>query len=113
MTTQRKPRYKLSFRVAYDDGNSFMTASVADISETGAFLETVMPLKVGTKVTMTPLVDDELGIHELDAKVVRVLEENLDVLDQVPGMGVTFISPDAAAVANLKKLFENNADKKV
>lgn len=109
MNQARHPRYPLRFRIAYDDGNSFMTADVSDISESGAFLETVMPLKLGAKVTLTPLVDDELGIHEFSGEVVRVIEEDADQIDRVAGMGIQFLEPDATALENLRKMFARHA----
>ncbi|HEY1100571.1 MAG TPA: PilZ domain-containing protein [Myxococcota bacterium] len=92
MTIERKPRFTLKLQVVFDDGQSFMSGPVADISETGVFIETVMPLQTGTRVRLIPLLQDEDGGVELDGEVVRKADYDLDNhFDRTPGMGIRFI----------------------
>lgn len=67
----RSPRYSLKLQVVYDDGNAFMSGPVVDISESGVFIETVMPLEPGTEVRLTPLLPEEAGLFEIPGTVVR------------------------------------------
>ena len=105
MTTDRKPRYALQLQIVYDDGKSFMSGPVADMSESGVFIETVMPLDPGTAVTLQPLLPDDEGIPELPGVVVRKADYDLDNhFDRTPGMGIRFGALDdeqRAAVARL------------
>ena len=75
------------------------------MSETGVFIETVMPLEPGTRVRLMPLIPDELGMFELEGVVVRKADYDLDnYFDRTPGMGVSFadVSPDQRiAIDNL------------
>lgn len=103
---ERAIRYPLRFPVAYDDGEGFMTGHVIDVSESGLFIETVMPLKEGTRVRITPLLPEKAGLFELEAEVVRAKEYDPEVLMDLPaGMGVRFISVTDEEKANLKQLF--------
>ena len=103
----RSPRYSLKLQVVYDDGNAFMSGPVVDISESGVFIETVMPLEPGSEVRLTPLLPEEAGLFEILGVVVRKNEYDLDNhFDRTPGMGVRFkdITPDARD--QIRKLFE-------
>ena len=94
-------------QIVYDDGNAFMSGPVVDISESGVFIETVMPLEPGTNVRLTPLLPEEVGLFEVGGVVVRKNDYDLDNhFDRTPGMGVRFteISPDALEA--IRKLFE-------
>ena len=71
MSVERKPRVPLKLQVIYDDGQSFMSGPVIDISETGLFIETVMPLPPGTLVRLTPLVSDAEAGLDFEGEVVR------------------------------------------
>ena len=92
-------RKNIQFRLVYDDGASFNAGAVHDVSEGGLFLETPVPLDVGTEVTLTPLDDAGDTLFEVRAKVVRKVRN---------GMGLQFV--DLAdedrdqVVAMIKKL---------
>ncbi len=104
---QRKKRYPFRFEVVYDDGEGFMSGPVLDISETGCFIETVMPLTAGKKVRVTPLLEGEAGAYELEGEVVRAQEYDQDNhFDRVPGMGIKFTGANPAFIAELQKIFE-------
>ena len=101
---ERSPRYSLKLQIVYDDGNAFMSGPVVDISETGVFIETVMPLEPGTEVRLTPLLPEEAGLFEVLGVVVRKYEYDLDNhFDRIPGMGVRFkdVSDEARAQLNI------------
>ena len=69
MSVDRKPRFSLKLQIVYDDGASFMSGPVLDMSETGVFIETVMPLEPGTAVRLMPLVkDDDSSVLELEVR---------------------------------------------
>lgn len=92
MGVERKPRFHLKLQIVYDDGNSFMSGPVVDMSETGVFIETVMPLPPDTRVRLMPLIDDEQSMIELEGVVARKADYDLDNhFDRTPGMGVRFV----------------------
>jgi uncharacterized protein (TIGR02266 family) len=92
MTVDRKPRFQLKLQIVFDDGNSFMSGPVVDMSETGVFIETVMPLAPDTRVRLMPLTDEESAMIELDGVVARKADYDLDNhFDRTPGMGIRFV----------------------
>lgn len=107
MTVERKPRFQLKLQIVYDDGASFMSGPVADMSESGVFIETVMPLDPGTRVRLMPLLPDEDNIFEIVGEVVRKADYDLDNhFDRTPGMGIRFVDLEAdqrSALAELLK----------
>jgi Tfp pilus assembly protein PilZ len=85
-------RQQIRFNIMVDDGSSFNAGVVNDVSDTGLFLETVLPLDAGTKVRLTTV---DLGESEqitVEAEVVRV--EPTDKLEdgQTAGMGLKFLN---------------------
>src|SRR6516162_1055231 len=106
----RAERHRVRFRLVYDDGASFNAGTVRDVSKGGLFLETALPLPVGTEVRLTPLESEAGGqLFEVRAKVARSIpyDDNLP-LDQPAGMGLQFVglseSEQASVVAMIKKL---------
>lgn len=113
MGNERAIRYALRFPVAYDDGEGFMTGHVVDVSETGLFIETVMPLAAGTKVRITPLLPEKAGLFELEAEVMRTTEYDPDVMMELPpGMGVRFTSITDEEKKNLALLLDAQKEAK-
>lgn len=107
MTIERKVRHQVSFEIVYDDGDGFMSGRVLDISQSGLFLETAMPLEAGTKVRMTPLVPEEVGLFEIEGEVMRTDEYTEErLMTHAPGMGIRFINMSDAEHAELEKLME-------
>lgn len=105
MSVERKPRFQLKLQIVYDDGQSFMSGPVADMSETGVFIETVMPLEPQTRVRLMPLLPDEDGMFELEGVVVRKAEYDLDNhFDRTPGMGIKFVDVTPDQNAAVEKL---------
>jgi uncharacterized protein (TIGR02266 family) len=104
-TLNRKKRYNVSFEIVFDDGEGFMSGPVIDISETGCFIETVMPLDAGKRVRLTPLLPGESGIFEIEGEVVRKQDYDLDNhFDRTPGMGIRFVDLDKGHLEHLKRL---------
>lgn len=105
MSVERKPRFQLKLQIVYDDGQSFMSGPVADMSETGVFIETVMPLEPQTRVRLMPLMPDEDGMFELEGIVARKADYDLDNhFDRTPGMGIRFVDVTPEQSAALAKL---------
>jgi hypothetical protein len=112
MTTPRSPRFSLKLQIIYDDGNSFMVGPVADMSDSGVFIETVMPLSPGTDVRLMPLSPEQNGNFEFEGKVVRKADYDLDNhFDRIPGMGVQFINLSAAQKRDLQTLLDKGKKK--
>jgi len=115
-TIERKKRVPVSFEIVFDDGDGFMTGPVIDMSETGCFIETVMPLEAGKRVRLTPLLTGESGIFELEGEVVRKQDYDLDHhFDRTPGMGIRFVDPDGGQLEHVRRLLASldaAADKK-
>ena len=107
-TTPRSPRFSVRFQVVFDDGESFMSGPVVDLSESGLFIETVMPPEPGVPLRITPLLPEHAGLFELEGVVVRKNEYELDVarVRNTPGMGVRFTNISSEARRQLKVLFE-------
>jgi uncharacterized protein (TIGR02266 family) len=113
MSVARKPRVTLKLQIVYDDGQSFMSGPVLDMSESGVFIETVMPLSPGTMVRLTPLVpEDDAAVLELEGEVVRKADYDLDNhFDRTPGMGIRFINVGAAQRAAIAALVARGTKK--
>lgn len=113
MSVVRTPRVTLNLQIVYDDGQSFMSGPVIDISETGVFIETVMPLDPGTVVRLMPLVrEDAAVVLEFEGEVVRKADYDLDNhFDRTPGMGVRFKNLSAEQRASLAALVARGTKK--
>ena len=104
---ERSPRFQVKLQIVYDDGNAFMSGPVVDISESGVFIETVMPLEPGTAVRLTPLLPEESGLFEIHGEVVRKNDYDLDnFFDRTPGMGIRFTKITDEAREHLKRMGE-------
>ena len=110
MSVERKKRYQLNMDVVYDDGEGFMCGPCIDVSESGIFIETVMPLTPATKVRVIPLLPEKAGMFEFEGEVVRQNDYDLDNhFDRTPGMGIRFIDPDPEQVTVLRKYLEEQS----
>jgi len=113
MSVDRKPRFSLKLQIVYDDGASFMSGPVLDMSETGVFIETVMPLEPGTAVRLMPLVkDDDSSVLELEGEVVRKADYDLDNhFDRTPGMGIRFVDMNDEQRSAIASILERGRTK--
>ena len=104
----RSPRFSVRFQVVFDDGQSFMSGPVISLSESGMFIETVMPPQPGTPVRITPLLPEHAGLFELEGVVVRKEEYDGDNIDGAKqgGFGVRFSHISSDAKKQLHTLFE-------
>ena len=86
-----------------------MSGVVVDISESGAFIETVMPLEPGIPVRLTPLKPEDIGMFEIKGVVVRKNDFDDGVrVDRPPGMGVRFLDVSGETLARLRALFSKS-----
>lgn len=107
MSKQRKTRFAVNFEVVFDDGEGFMSGPLVDISETGCFIETVMPPEPGKRVRITPLVPGDVGIFEFEGEVVRKNDYDLDEhFDRIAGVGVRFVDADPDQLKKLREYLE-------
>lgn len=88
---RQSERHRVRFHLVYDDGGTFNAGTVRDVSEGGLFLETAIPLPVGTVVTLTPLDAAGRTVWEVKARVTRVIPYDHDDLEHAAGMGLQFI----------------------
>jgi hypothetical protein len=86
---RQNERHRVRFKLVYDDGVSFNAGHVQDVSESGLFLETALPLPEGTVVRLMPL-DDAGEVFEVFARVVRSVQYDTTLM-QSSGMGLMFI----------------------
>jgi type IV pilus assembly protein PilZ len=92
---RRSPRIPVTWAVDCETEETFLYASIANISEIGIFVRTRDPLEVGTRLTLRFAPSDSEQPFVLTGVVqwvnpVRALSENLN-----PGMGVRFIELSA------------------
>ncbi len=85
------PRIPVTWAVDCETEDTFLYASIANISEIGIFVRTKDPLEVGTRLTLRfapPDLDQPFVLTGVVQWVnpIRALSENLN-----PGMGVRFI----------------------
>lgn len=83
-------RYETSIAVDYASGDTFLFASLQNISEMGIFIRTETPLAIGTRLMLRFHVDESAPLV-LDGEVtwINPYRESGDNLN--PGMGVRFI----------------------
>jgi type IV pilus assembly protein PilZ len=84
-------RVEVSWSVDCESRDTFLYASIANISEFGIFVRTQEPLEVGTRLTLTfapPGSDEQFVLHGQVQWVnaVRMLSDNPN-----PGMGIRFV----------------------
>lgn len=84
-------RHRVRFHLVYDDGSSFNAGTVHDVSTGGLFLETALPLAVGTEVTLTPVGEGQ-KLFEVRARVMRSVPYDPSALQtHAAGMGLQFL----------------------
>ena len=84
-------RFDVVWSVDCETDDTFLYASITNISELGIFVRTNHPLQVGTRVTLRFAAPSAEGPFVIDGVVqwvnpLRVLGENLN-----PGMGIRFV----------------------
>jgi Tfp pilus assembly protein PilZ len=88
---RRNERHRVRFHLVYDDGSSFHAGTVHDVSTDGLFLETALPLAIGTEVTLTPVGEEE-DLFEVRARVKRYVPYDPNRMQDEPaGMGLQFL----------------------
>lgn len=94
-------RIEVTWSVDCASRDTFLYASIANISEFGIFVRTHEPLEVGTRLTLTfapPGSDEQFVLHGQVQWVnaVRMLSDNPN-----PGMGIRFVDLTTEARARL------------
>jgi hypothetical protein len=90
---RRSERHRVRLRVVYDDGGSFNAGLARDVSEGGLFVETALPARIGTTITVTPASASTL---EIRARVVRVIAYDPQVSwNLTAGMGLELVDLNA------------------
>jgi PilZ domain. len=86
----------------FRDVDEFIVEYVQNISKSGIFIKSTMPLPVGTMVNLKfTLILDELETIEGVGKVVRVVQAGTS---ESPGMGVVFTSLTSYSAQLIEKL---------
>lgn len=106
----QSPRDTLALQLICDDGTAFCSGSVAEMSETGVFLETKSPLAPGVEVRITPLFPEVTRVFELRGVVVRRGETKTPHAS-LPGMEIRFVEMPAEAIAQLRMLLARGSMK--
>ncbi len=99
-------REKIRFNIMVDDGSSFNAGVVNDVSESGLFLETALPLDVGTKVRLTTV---DLGDGEpitVEAQVARVQTDEDSSPENTAGMGLKFLNLNDRQISQFFEILE-------
>ncbi len=73
-------RHNVRIRVVFDDSVNFNCAATLNLSKEGVLLSSEIPLECGTRITMTPLTENErednaLSLLEFTGEVVRSFED--------------------------------------
>ncbi len=94
-------RIEVTWSVDCESRETFLYASIANISEFGIFVRTQEPLEVGTRLTLTfapPGSDEPFVLHGQVQWVnaVRMLADNPN-----PGMGIRFVDLTSEARSRL------------
>jgi len=94
-------RVEVTWSVDCESRETFLYASIANISEFGIFVRTHEPLEVGTRLTLnfTPPGSDEAFVLHGQVQwvnAVRMLADNPN-----PGMGIRFVDLTSEARARL------------
>lgn len=108
---RQSERHRVKFKLIYDDGNSFNAGSVSNVSETGVFLETALPLPVGTIVRLMPLNNVNDKIFEVAARVARAVPYDPTSIEPA-GMGLQFMDlseDDRVRVVDMIKELQDRA----
>ncbi|MEM1024947.1 MAG: PilZ domain-containing protein [Myxococcota bacterium] len=109
----RAERHHVELKLVYDDGSSFSTGRVRDVSDTGLFLETAEPLPKGTIIKLFPLNPEAGEIFEIEAEVMRIEADDEDA-STLGGMGLHFMhKEDEAPVHLLIEALEKQKDQTV
>jgi c-di-GMP-binding flagellar brake protein YcgR len=108
---RKTERHKVRFHLVYDDGSSFNAGTVHDVSEGGMFLETALPLDVGTEVRLNPLDNAGDSLFEVRARVIRsVPYDRAAEQSIVSGMGLQFLDLSGEDRARLVGLIRSLED---
>ena len=103
-------RQQLRFNIVVDDGASFSAGVVNDVSDTGLFLETALPLETSTRVKLTPVDLSEGEPITLEAEVVRIESTDSKGDAKIAGMGLRFLNVSDEQVGRFFDALEELAE---
>jgi Tfp pilus assembly protein PilZ len=103
--TAPAPRYAVSLRVIWDNGDRVASGPAMNLSQSGIFIRTAEPPPVGKVVRLMPMINGENANLVLNGKVVRVADQ------PVPGMGIQFTPQNRQERRQLETFFEMYAAK--
>ena len=78
MERRNSERIEVSWDVDCSTEDTFLFASIRDISELGVFVQTTEPLSIGSEVSLRFHTRDELGVFELRAVVRWIKPQSRD-----------------------------------
>lgn len=109
---RRSERHEVAFRLVFDDGETYYSAHVDDISEGGLFLQSPKPLPIGATIALAPVPEEEDPLFSVQARVVRC--EDMDARTEIDGqahfglsgIAVEFIALDEDARRQVREMIE-------
>lgn len=99
------PRYAVSLRVIWDNGDRVASGPALNLSTTGIFIRTQDPPPVGKDVRLMPMINGENANLVLKGRVVRVSDK------PAAGMGVQFTPKNRHERKELESFVEMYAAK--
>jgi hypothetical protein len=94
---------RVTINKEFESYDAFITEYVTNISRSGVFVRSKMPLSIGTKVNLRfTVIMDDIETIEGVGEVVRVH-------DDPPGMGVVFTELSSYSQGLIEKLLTNQA----
>ena len=109
-------RHAVHFKLVYDDGTTYSTGYVEDLSESGLFLESAMSLPINAIVRLEPLDPLEDPLFDVRARVVRCVDRNPFVTDLKSttvagshgpvGLGLEFVDLDVASRTRIADMID-------
>ena len=76
---RRAPRHNVTFRLVCDDGEGFGSATVVNLSDSGALVQTSRDYTVGDELSLVPVGDAGEILFDVPATVVRIVEDEAGV----------------------------------
>ena len=102
---RKHPRLKLEIDVDVTSGHNFFSTRTRDASAGGLFVETDLPLPIGSKLQLVIRLPGALGI-ELAAEVAWALA---DETGAVQGLGVRFLSVPPRSLETIQRFMASRA----
>jgi uncharacterized protein (TIGR02266 family) len=102
---RRHPRLKLEIDVDVTSGHNFFSTRTRDASEGGVFIETDLPLPIGSKVRVVMRLPSSPGL-EVDAEIAWTLADDHG---GTIGLGLRFVDPSPLVHAAIVRFMKTRA----